>query len=76
MKNCKSLGLRFDLYKCYVDDQIIVMRSIPKGWKFDRRKLVFNLELEMTDERNPIQRTAEIIADIAKRDDSNIQYST
>ena len=65
------------MYSRYVDDMILVMRAIGKGWKFDSEKgiLIFDSTLELTDTRSPTERTADLIASIANTINSNIQVT-
>ena len=50
IRKCKDLGLSMDIYSRYVDDQIIVMRAVGKGWTYysKRRRMVYDSELEKT----------------------------
>ena len=44
----KKLGVKYSIYKRYVDDIVIVMRAISSGWYFDLRtsKFTFNPDHE------------------------------
>ena len=48
LSKCKKAGINIHLYKRYVDDTFVVLKSINKGWKYDPNsgKLVFQPELE------------------------------
>ena len=70
---CKEMGLKFDMYKRYVDDQVIVMRAIGRGWKYEKDKLIYDKSLELNDMRTDTERTSQIVAQIANSIDSNIQ---
>ena len=41
----RKLGVKYSLYKHYVDDIVIVMRSINQGWYYDLAafKFIFTL---------------------------------
>ena len=77
VQKCRKLGLIFDMYSRYVDDMILVMRAIGKGWKFDSEKgiSIFDSTLELMDTRSPTERTANLIASIANTINSNIQVT-
>lgn len=38
LEKCKTLGIKVDLYKRYVDDTVIVLPSINGGWYFNSKK--------------------------------------
>lgn len=75
VQKCMKLGLLFDMYSRYVDDMVIVMRAIGKGWKYDVResKLVFDSNLEKFDNLSGTKRSARLIAQIADSINGNIQ---
>ena len=78
IKKCKKLGITFDLYNRYVDDQTIAMRAIGKGWRFNAKKdlMEFSAELEIKDrDSNYTERTASIIANIANSLDEGIKVT-
>ena len=77
LQKCKKLGIMFDLQSRYVDDMLIVMRAVGKGWKFDCKRgiLVFDSELERTCSLSPTERSAKLIADIANSINNQIQVT-
>ena len=64
VRRCKKAGLKLDLYRRYVDDQFLVMRSVVKGWSFDRKrgKMTFSQERADTDTSSDTERTAGVMA--------------
>ena len=77
VQRCKSLGLIFDLHLRYVDDMIIIMKAVGKGWYYDEkdRRLKFDSELQMVDTLSSTECIARIIAQISDTIDTNIQVT-
>ena len=73
----RKLGIILDMYTRYVDDMILVMRAVGKGWKYDKDKniLIFDRELERSDTRTDTQRTADIVSQIADSIEKQIQVT-
>lgn len=78
VKKCKKLGITFDLYNRYVDDQTIITRAIGKGWRYNTKRdiMEFSSVLEIEDnDSNDTERTAKVIACIANSLDKGIQVT-
>ena len=77
VQKCKKLGLVFDMYSRYVDDMVIVMRAVSKGWSYDmrRNKLIYDSDLEKNDNMSGTERSAKLISQIANSINGNIQVT-
>ena len=55
------------MYCRYVDDTVIVLQSINKGWYYSTltKRMVFDKDLEDNDTRSSSERTTDIMATIA-----------
>ena len=67
LKRCKDLDVSLDCYSRYVDDQVIVMRAIGRGWMYNRNtnRMVFDERLENSCTLSDTERTAKVISEIA-----------
>ena len=75
---CKKAGIHIDVYKRYVDDMFLVMRSVNPGWRYNARrgKLVFSREDELKDkDKSETQRSAELMASIANSINEDIKVT-
>ena len=72
----KKIGVKYSLYKRYVDDIVIVLRAIDQGWYFDigTSKFIFNPDQEYSRMEADL-RTFVILRDIANQLDSDIQLT-
>ena len=77
LKVLKTLGITKELYARYVDDILVSLNVINKGWRFDgdAGKLVFSEDKAKVDTRTGMERTAQILVDIANSLDKNIQFT-
>ena len=71
------MGFKIPLYKRYVDDILIALRSINPGWGYDKKsdKMVYR-EDQSQDQRHQDQRTFDVLQEIANTLDPNIQMAT
>ena len=75
---CKNLGLRFDLYKRYVDDMVLVLRAVGKGWHYNKKNniLEFSHQQYLKDILlTTTEKTALVMAEIANAINSNVQVT-
>ena len=74
MDKLKQLGISVVLYKCYVDDIILALNGIERGWAYSKRekKLVYNPDTA-NDEICEDVNTFNILRDIANNIYVNIQ---
>ena len=77
INKCKSLGINLDSYSRYVDDQLLIMRTIGKGWSYNSRtrRMEFSKLLEQSCTLSDSERTARVIAEIANSLDEGIQVT-
>ena len=79
LSRCKELGLHIDLYKRYVDDMVVLMRAIGKGWTFDRKKNILTYSLTQAKKDcnlTPTQKTTSVLMEIANKINNNIQVTS
>ena len=75
---CKKARILIDMYKRYLDDMFLVMRSVNPGWRYNARrgKLVFSREDELKDkDKSETQRSAELMASIANSINEDIKVT-
>ena len=72
----RKLGVKYSLYKRYVDDILLVMRAISQGWYYDLKssKFIFNPEHKYSDMEADL-RTLSIISDVSNQLDTDIQLT-
>ena len=73
----RSLGIKVDLYKRYVDDTLKVCPPINKGWIFctKTKKMIFDKKVFQNDCDEPAVRTAKTINLIANSIEKDIQLT-
>ena len=76
LQKLKKLGIHVDLYKRYVDDTLVILRSIRKGWKFCKRKKKMVFDPDEDDEMEDDARTFSVLRDIANEVDKDIQMTS
>ena len=79
MDKCRSLGLRVDLYRRYVDDMLLVLRAVGKGWYYNKSKgvLEYSHQQYLRDRLlTPTEKTALVMADIENAIHNKIQVTT
>ena len=75
LKKLKTLGINPKLYVRYVDDTLIVVDSIQKGWRYVKNNLVWSQIQEDEDmDTEDDSRTFSILKDIADSIDKDIQW--
>ena len=76
LNKLKQLGIRVSLYVRYVDDIVICLPRITKGWRYDvkKKELVFSLEHPYSDMEDDL-RSFSVLKDIADTLDSDIKMS-
>ena len=70
-------GIKLDLYKRYVDDDLVICAPINPGWKFCSSKKVmkFDRDLANNDSDSPSVRTAKVLNLIANSLEPDIQLT-
>ena len=70
-------GIKLDLYKRYVDDDLIICAPINPGWYFclSDRIMKFDSDLADSDNDSPSVRTAKVLNTIANSLESDIQLT-
>ena len=79
MKKLKDVGISLDMFLRYVDDLVLVLRAIGRGWYWssDRKGLEWSQHRYMEDKGIPDKvRTADILKDVANTINKNIQLTT
>ena len=77
VKTIKNLGMILELYKRYVDDELIACPPINPGWNFntDNQKMEYDEVLAREDRDEPALRTAKVLQSIANTLESCIQVT-
>ena len=79
IKKLKDVGISLYLFLRYVDDMVLVLRAIGRGWYWspDTKRLEWSQQKYMEDEGiSDEERTAKVLKDIASSINSNIQLTT
>ena len=76
LKALKRLGITVELFKRYVDDILMILRSINRGWKYSstRKKMVYDIEDEDLEGEDD-DYTFRILLEIANGLDDDIQLT-
>ena len=75
-EKCRKLGIIMDLYRRYVDDMLIVMRAVGRGWSYNRKKNILEYSPNNIREEPDSARTARVIAEVANSIEDGIQVTT
>ena len=77
LKKLKSLGIKVDVYKRYVDNIFMILPEISSGWFFNKesRRLEFDLDDPLSS-ASPDARTFMILEEIANSLDDDIQVES
>jgi len=60
------LGIKLEMYKCYVDDENTIMRSLPMGTRFEDGELVIkNEEIDADRQKPDDERNMKVLKDVA-----------
>ena len=77
LEKTKVLGILIELYKRYVDDDLIICPPINPGWRYcvKDNTMKYSAELAMSDTDSPSLRTAKILNMIANTLEHDIQMT-
>ena len=77
LEKTKVLGILIELYKRYVDDDLIICPPINPGWRYCviDNTMKYSAELAMSDTDSPSLRTAKILNMIANTLEHDIQMT-
>ena len=70
----RKLGIKLEIYKRYVDDDLIVCPPIIPGWYYDKKSnlMIYSKDLANSDTDESDVRTAKVLNQIANKLEPNI----
>ena len=73
----RKLGIKLEIYKRYVDDNLIVCPPIIPVWSYDKKSniMIYSKDLADKDTDEPDMRTAKILNQVANKLEPNIQMT-